>query len=165
MKYNNNDVRRQDRLLEQERATEILSNGEYGILSLIDTENNCAYGVPVNYIWDKKDSIYIHCAKEGRKLKCIEKNPNVSFCIIGNTHLLPNKFTTEYESIILKGIAHINLSNEEKMKGLEGVLDKFSAPFKEIGMKYTEKSFPRVEVIRIDITEFSGKCKRVAHAD
>ena len=36
---------------------------------------------------------------------------------------------------------------------------------KEIGYKYSEKSFHRVDIIRVDFTEFSGKCKHVAKAD
>ena len=29
------------------------------------------------------------------------------------------------------------------------------------GEKYAEKSFHRTEIIRLQITEFSGKCKRI----
>lgn len=165
MKYTNDTVRRQDRLLAEDRAIELLRNNEYGVLSLYDKENDCAYGIPVNYVWDQKESIYIHCAPEGRKLRCIDENANVSFCVVGRTNLLPNKFTTEYESIVLEGKAHRNLSCEEKMKGLESILDKFSSPFKTMGMKYTQKSFGRVEVLRIDITQWSGKCKSVPKSD
>ena len=159
MKYINETVRRQDRLLDEAKAISLLRNGEYGVLSMV--ADNGGYGIPVNFVWDEKNSIYIHCAPEGRKLKAIRENPNVSLCIIGKVHLLPNKFTTKYESAIFFGKAHVNLSNEEKMKALHLLIDKLSSDFKDIGAKYAEKSFHRVEIIRVDFEEFSGKQKKV----
>ena len=94
MNYTNEQIRRQDRLLEKEKAISLLKNGEYGVLSMQDEENG-AYGVPINYVWNKKNSIYIHCASEGRKLHCIKRCNTVSFCIIGKTHIISNQFTTE----------------------------------------------------------------------
>ena len=164
MKYSNETVRRQDRLMDEHTATELLMNSEYWILSLTDKDGK-AYGIPVNYVWDGKDSIYIHCAPEGRKLQCMANNPNVSFCVIGHTHLIPDKFTTEYESIILRGKANIHLTDVEKMQALRGILQKFSPDDTVVGEKYAAKSFHRVEIIRIDITDWSGKCKHVHMRD
>ncbi len=163
MKYVNDGVRRQDRLMDEERALELLREGEYGVLSMV--ADNAGYGIPVNFVWDGDHSVYIHCAPAGRKLEAIEKNPNVSLCIIGNVHLLPRNFTTEYESAIFFGQARVHLSDEEKMHALHLLIDKLSADFKEIGDKYAHKSFHRVEIIRIDFTEFSGKRKKVHTAD
>lgn len=160
MNYTNEQIRRQDRLLEKEKAICLLENGEYGVLS-IQGEENDAYGVPVNYVWNKNDSIYIHCAPEGRKLRCIKRCNRVSFCIVGKTHIISNQFTTEYESIILKCRAHIGLNEEERMNALHLLIDKYSPDDKIIGSKYAEKSFHRTEIIRLDIEEVSGKCKRV----
>lgn len=163
MKYINDTVRRQDRLMDEERAIELLATGEYGVLSMVADKGG--YGIPVNYVWDGKDSIYIHCAPEGRKLRAIEANPRVSLCVVGRVHLLPQNFTTEYESAIFFGTAHTHLSDEEKMQALHLLIDKLSADYREIGDKYAHKSFHRVEVIRVDIAEFSGKRKKVHNAD
>ena len=45
MQYDNSQVRRQDRLLAEARAREILEHGEYGFLALGDTMGG--YGIPV----------------------------------------------------------------------------------------------------------------------
>ncbi len=160
MIYDNSKVRRQDRLMDEERAKEILNTSEFGILSMIDNEG-LPYAVPINFIWDNESSIYVHCAMEGKKLKALEHNPNISFCVVGNVHLIPNKFTTEYESVILRGKANINLTDEEKGKAINMILQRFSPNDLEVGMKYAAKSFPRTKIIRLDFTEFSGKRKRV----
>ena len=161
MKYNNADVRRRDRLLDEERALELLRESEYCVLSMIDEEGK-PYGFPVNHIWDGGDCIYVHCAPEGKKLRAIHAgHAEVSLCIVGRVNLLPSKFTTEYESVILRGTAHIDLSEEERRYALHLLLEKLSPNDMELGMVYVEKSFHRTEIIRIDITEYSGKRKYV----
>lgn len=160
MIYNNNAVRRQDRLLPESEACQLLQTGEYGILSMITPDGN-PYGIPVNYVWDKNDKIYIHCAPEGKKLSSILQHSQVSFCIIGHTSIAPDKFTTGYKSIIIKCSAHIGLNENERMLALKLLLQKYSPCHQEIGLKYAEKSFHRTEIICLEIHEFSGKCKRL----
>jgi len=164
MEYINEKVRRQDRLLTQERALQLLSESEYGVLSMIDDEG-LPYAIPVNHVWNGENSIYIHCAPQGKKLVALQHNPNVSYCIVGKVNLLPKYFTTEYESVILFGKAHLQLTDEEKKHALRLLVKKLSAGYEALGEKYTQKSFHRVEVIRIDFTSFSGKCKAVKQAD
>jgi hypothetical protein len=51
------------------------------------------------------------------------------------------------------------------MAALLKLVDKLSPDFKALGAKYSQKSFHRVNIIRIDFSEFSGKCKHVHTAD
>ena len=146
MHYDNSAVRRQDRLLDEMSARELLAVGEFGYLSLVDGEG--AYGVPVSYAWDGGSSIYIHCAPCGRKLRCIDRNDQVSFCVA-------------YESIVLDCRARCGLLPEERRTALELLLAKYSPADRESGRRYVEKSFARTEIIRLDIAAWSGKCKRI----
>lgn len=159
MHYDNSAVRRQDRLLDEMSARELLAVGEFGYLSLVDGEG--AYGVPVSYAWDGGSSIYIHCAPYGRKLRCIDRNDQVSFCVVGATALRPAQFTTAYESIVLDCRARCGLLPEERRTALELLLAKYSPADRESGRRYVEKSFARTEIIRLDIAAWSGKCKRI----
>jgi len=146
--------------MNEDNAKLLLKNGKYGVLSM-QAENGGAYAVPVSYFWDGKDALYIHCAPEGRKLKCMSLCPRVSVCVIGNTKIYSSKFTTAYESIILECNAVMNLSDKEKMDALMILLDKFAPNDKIIGKKYAEKSFHRTEVVRLDVVKWSGKAKRI----
>ena len=118
MEYNNNDVRRQDRLFSEDEARELLRNGEYGVLSMVDGngDEGVAYGVPVSYVWDGDDALYVHCAKEGRKLRCLSGNARVSFCVVGQTRVIPDKFTTAYQSIVLECRAATGLADDERRR-------------------------------------------------
>ena len=163
MKYNNDDVRRRDRLLSEQRATELIRIAEYGVLSMID-EDGQPYAIPVNHVWDGEDCLYIHCAPEGKKLRAIAKNPNVCLCIVGDVNLLPSKFTTEYESVVIRGLARIGLDEEERLKALHLLINKLSPEYKQLGEKYAQASFHRTEIIKIEMLQFSGKCKKVHKA-
>ena len=77
MKYVNETVRRRDRLMDEARARELLESSEYGVLSMVTPEGE-PYGIPVNMIWDGRESLYIHCAPVGRKLDALAVNPKVS---------------------------------------------------------------------------------------
>ncbi len=159
MEYSNNLIRRQNSLLDQANAMHLLNHGEYGVLS-IQIPDEGAYGVPLNYVWDGESSIYIHCAPVGRKLTGIEACPEVSFCVVGTVQIVPEEFTTHYESIILQCKAVLQLSLEEKMKAMRLMVEKYSPEYKDTGVTYVEKALSRMEVIRLDIRHWSGKRKK-----
>lgn len=157
--YSNSTVRRQDRLLEQEQAVELLRTGEYGVLSLCGADGG--YGVPLNYVWNAADdTLYFHCAPQGAKLEHIQHNPNASFVVVGRTNVLSAKFTTQYESVMIKGVVEVAESPSEQMAALELILDKYCPTDKVTGMKYADKSLSRTSILKLTIKSVSGKCKK-----
>ncbi|MCA1756269.1 MAG: pyridoxamine 5'-phosphate oxidase family protein [Bacteroidales bacterium] len=161
MDFDNSRIRRQDRVMEKEESSALLSKGEYGVLSMQDEDGDGGgYGIPVNYAWDNGKSIYIHCAPEGKKLRAIAKNNRVSFCVVGETRVLPARFTTEFKSIILDCTADTGLPAAERLNALKLLIEKYSPGLLEKGLEYAEKSFDRTEIIRLDIKRWSGKCKK-----
>lgn len=65
MKFDNSTIRRQDRTLEQERAFEILKEGEFGILSMRAEDGNGAYGIPLSYVWGPGE-LHLHSLRARR---------------------------------------------------------------------------------------------------
>ncbi len=160
MPYDNSAVRRQDRLLDEARARELLAGGRFGVLSLVDGDG--AYGIPVNYVWDGDDSLYVHCAPDGRKLRCIDRRDRVSFCVVGATEVCPAQFTTAYESIVLDYRARRGLPPGERMRALELLLEKYSPPIRRRGCGMPKRRSARpTEIVRLDVVAWSGKTKRV----
>lgn len=153
------EIRRKERILDDELAIRLLERAEYGFLAMSGT-NGYGYGIPINYV-KAEDSIYFHCAPEGYKLECLRENPRVSFTVVGATQVVPEKFTTGYESVIVFGEMCLDLPEEERRKALRLLVDKYSSAFKEIGEKYIEKSFHRTNILRLDISHVTGKCKRL----
>ncbi|OGO77114.1 MAG: MFS transporter [Clostridiales bacterium GWB2_37_7] len=149
------EMRRKDRQVTQEEALKILKKAEYGILATSD-EQNLPYGVPLSYAYEDH-CIYFHCAAIGQKLDNIKVNPKVSFCVVGDTKVIPEEFGTAFESVIVFGTAEIIHDNEEKAKGLRALVDKYSPDFKAAGEEYIKKDFALTSVVRINVEHYTGK--------
>jgi nitroimidazol reductase NimA-like FMN-containing flavoprotein (pyridoxamine 5'-phosphate oxidase superfamily) len=150
-------MRRNDRALTQEGAIDLLIKGEYGVLSTIG-ENGYAYGVPLSYVYNH-GKIFLHAATEGLKLDNIIFNNKVCFTVIGDTKVLPEKFSTNYESTIVFGKASI-VEGEEKIEGLRLIIEKYSPEFMESGMEYINRAQMATKVVKIEIDEITGKVRK-----
>ena len=157
MRYDCHDIRRQDRLLDESRAREVLQAGEYGILSRATEKGG--YGVPINYAL-VRDTIYLHCAPEGRKLRAISADERVSFCVVGHSRVVSEHFTTEFESVIVQGRARVVEAENERRMALRAIVEKYSAEHIEEGLKAIERSIHRTAIIAITVDSFSGKIKK-----
>ena len=150
-------MRRKDRTITQEEAIAVLNRAEYGVLSTV-SENGKPYGVPLNFCIDSH-SIYFHCAVEGQKIDNIKHNKSVSFCAVGRTEILPDKFSTKFESVIASGEAE-EVFAHEKQRALEGLVCKYSPVFMDQGKKYIEALGEKTRVFKIIITNLSGKARK-----
>lgn len=149
--------------MDEARAVEILGNGEHGVLSMVALGPDGApagYGIPLNYVFEH-GRLYFHCAPQGRKLECLGIYPESGFCVVGRTEVQPGKFTTGYESVIATGKVSLVEDESEKMEALKLILRKYSPEFYETGIKYSEASFARVAILRMDIVSLSGKSKNI----
>jgi nitroimidazol reductase NimA-like FMN-containing flavoprotein (pyridoxamine 5'-phosphate oxidase superfamily) len=151
------EMRRKDRAISNEDAVGILTKAEYGVLSTVCPDGS-PYGVPLNFCF-VDNAIYFHCAMEGRKIDTIVKNPSVSFCALGATELQPEKFATNYESVIVSGTIG-EVFAQEKQAALEGLLKKYSADYFEAGLRYIENLREKTRVFKISVATLSGKARR-----
>jgi nitroimidazol reductase NimA-like FMN-containing flavoprotein (pyridoxamine 5'-phosphate oxidase superfamily) len=152
-------VRRKDREIGAHEAIELLSNGEYGVLSTIGKDGQ-PYGVPLSYAY-KDNCLYFHCALDGHKLENIANNPKVSFCVVGDTKVLPEEFATEYESAVVFGTAS-EVQGAERNNALVWLLGKYSPAFIEEGKLYIDQKDKATRVMKIVIDQISGKARRPA---
>ncbi|MBS5883884.1 pyridoxamine 5'-phosphate oxidase family protein [Clostridium sp.] len=151
------EIRRKDRKIEISEAIDILEICEYGVLSTVN-ENGYPYGVPLSYVY-ANDSIYFHSAVEGHKLENIKDNDKVSFCVVGKTDVLSDKFSTKYESVIIFGRAK-EVFEDEKKEALLELIKKYSVDYMEKGKAYIENASLRTKVIKVSIDHISGKARR-----
>jgi nitroimidazol reductase NimA-like FMN-containing flavoprotein (pyridoxamine 5'-phosphate oxidase superfamily) len=150
-------VRRKDREITLQEAIEILDIAEYGVLSTVSKDGQ-PYGVPLSYVY-KAEAIYFHCAVTGQKLDYIANNSKVSFCVVGGTNVLPDKFGTEYESTVAFGVAS-EVHDAERHNALVWLLEKYCSEFIEEGLQYIELKDNATKVIKIEICHISGKARR-----
>jgi len=151
------DIRRSDRVITTQEAKDLLDNAEYGFMSTVSKDGQ-PYGVPLSYV-HKEESIYFHCAINGHKLENIEHNAKVSFCVVGKTKVLPDKFATEYESAVIFGRAS-EVNGAERHAALLWLLEKYCSDFIEEGKHYIEQKDSITKVVKIEIDRISGKARR-----
>lgn len=149
-------MRREDRQSTEEQAVSLLQNCEYGVLSTVSREGY-PYGVPLSYIY-KDSALYFHSALTGHKLDNIANNAKVSFCVVGNTKTLPEKFSTSYESVVAYGQAS-EVTGKEKTEALLALITKYSPDYLEKGKAYIENSGDTTTVMKITIEHITGKIR------
>lgn len=150
-------MRRSDRKQDEAFARKVLIDAEYGVLSLVDQQGK-PYAVPLSFVLSD-DIIYIHGATEGAKLRILEQNTNVVFTCVGRTNILPEQFSTEYESAIAYGLASIVTDVQEKRRALLLLAKKYSPEFDIQAKAYVDRALDHTAVIAISIESLTAKAK------
>ena len=117
-------MRRKKQALSPAACDAILQAGTSGVLALSGADGQ-PYAVPLSYVYHE-GKIYFHCAKAGHKLDLLDQNPKVSFCVIGQDQVVPEKYTTYYRSVILFGTVRRLTAGEEKRAAILALARRYS---------------------------------------
>ncbi len=133
-------------------AQRVLEESEYGFLGTIG-EDGIPYVVPVNYCY-YKGNIVFHTALEGHKMENIRRNPQVCFTVCSSPELIPDQFTTRYESVVVFGRAQVVERVELKREFLGALVNRL-APGKAFPCPDSE--LHATGVVRIIPEHMTGK--------
>lgn len=124
-----------------------------------------AYCVPLSLACTSDDVWYFHCAPEGDKLDAIASHPEV--CLSAVTRCQPTvgpkdgTFTLQFSSAIAFGKAELVTDNEEKIKALRAISQRFLPQHMEAFEDAVKRSLDRTAVVRIRLTsQPTGKRKQ-----
>jgi len=152
-------MRRKDRERDESFALEVLRDCEYATLATVNASGT-PYCVPLSLALIDK-TIYFHCATEGKKLENIRNNSDVCVSCVRYTNLLPEQFTTEYESAIADGKCCIVSDDEEKLTALRVISEKYAkGSMDQFDAKIAEY-IHRTCVCKIEITRITGKANLI----
>jgi nitroimidazol reductase NimA-like FMN-containing flavoprotein (pyridoxamine 5'-phosphate oxidase superfamily) len=147
-------MRRKDRETPEEEALQLLAKGEYGVLSTVGPDGS-PYGVPLSYIY-REGEIYFHSAIEGRKVEYLCAGALASFCVVGATEILPEKFGTRYESAIASGEVR-EVEGAEKHRALGWLVEKYAPEFRTQGEEYIASAAGITRVFGLHVRNLTGK--------
>ncbi len=150
------EMRRKDKQLGNTENQDLLKRAQTGYLSTI-CENGYPCSVPLNFVY-YNNSIYFHSANEGQKIDNINNCDKVSFSTVCDIENLPDKFDTNYKSVIIFGRA-VEVFEKEKEEALLEIIKKHSSDFVEKGKIYIEKSKGSTRVFKINIEYMTGKAQ------
>jgi nitroimidazol reductase NimA-like FMN-containing flavoprotein (pyridoxamine 5'-phosphate oxidase superfamily) len=132
------------------------------VLRLGLAEQNQPYIVPMNFGFDYRDGIltlYLHGAKEGKKVDILNRNRQVCFEVDGEHSLItgkdPGSYSFAYESIIGFGVGEILEKDDEKVYGLNALMKHQTGEDKEF--TFSDEQLRAVNVFRIRVSSFTGK--------
>lgn len=149
------EIRRKEKSIAPDDAEQILANALVGRLGT--SWNNEPYIVPLNFAYDQR-KIYFHCAKEGKKIECILRNPTVCFEVddlIGiRESESPCSIGTYYKSVIAFGDARIIKGTEKKEETLKKIIGKYA---KNVELSVDRERLEKTEVVEITVKRMTGK--------
>lgn len=163
-------MRRQDRQVDMAEIKQIVADNHVAHLGLFD--GLFPYVVPVNYGYEWQGDqlvVYVHGAKEGKKLNCIARHHEVCVEIDGQHQLMSAGdnacgYSFAYQSVIGYGEAEIAAETNYvlKRKAIDAMM------YHETGQHLTEfKPIPDaalkgMQVIRITLHQISGKAHHIS---
>lgn len=151
-------MRRKDREMPAEFAYMVADKCEYAVMALNDAGGE-PYCVPVTIVREES-RIYFHSAMEGHKTDCLKRDNRVCISCVGDTQRMKDKFTTEFESAIIKGKASEVLDEEEKIHALKILCERHTPENMADFENAIKRSLQRTAVWRVDIEEITGKRKK-----
>ncbi len=150
-------MRRKDREKDAGFALEVVRDCEYATLATVN-EDGTPYCIPISPVLID-GYIYFHCALEGKKLDNINQNSNVCISCVRNTKLVPEKFTTEFESAVVTGKCEIVVDDAEKITALRVICQKYAQTNMSEFDNAIARSLGRTAICKIRIEQITGKAK------
>ena len=119
---------------------------------------------PTNYWFDEENhQLVFHSSQVGRRRANLEKNPKVCVEVSEVGRLLPSNSGAEcsqqFRSVLIFGKVTFLEDNEEKLRGLNGILKRYFPELKS-GREYkpiSEKDLQGTNVYVVKIESWSGK--------
>lgn len=156
----NGMTRRERQVTDMNEIIKILDNSKVVHIGMIDGDE--PYVVPMNYgytLENDKLTLWLHGARRGRKMDAMRANPKVFFEMeYGITPFegdVACKYGITYSSIMGRGTAHIIEDIEEKKVALTFLMKTQTGK----DFSFEDKMAEVVGVIRIDVAEYTAKCR------
>lgn len=154
----NGMTRRERQVTDINEIIKILDNSKVLHLGLVDGDE--PYVVPMNYGYtyeNEKLTIWLHCARQGRKLDVMRVNPKVFFEMeYGITPFegeVACKYGITYSSIMGRGVATIIEDVETKKIALSSLMKTQTGK----DFEFDDRMAEVVGVVKIDVLEFTAK--------
>lgn len=150
------EMRRKKQQLSTKECVEILRKRTSGVLAVFG-EDGYPYAVPISYVYED-GKIYFHSAKAGHKIDAIQQNSKVSFCIIDQDQVVPEKYTSYFRSVIVFGKVRILEDDQEKYKSIEQLAVKYAPDDREEERKKAiEQEWNAFCMLELTIEHMTGK--------
>jgi len=149
--------RKEKEITSKQELIDILTTTKYVTVAMC-IENN-PYLVTLTYGYDEKNnSLYFHCAKQGKKIDILKQNNVVWGQALMDNGYVEGKCDHLYATTQFKGTVSFIEDIDEKEKALNIMIkQQEKKPEMVMNDQITKESLKTVQIGRIDITFLSGK--------
>ncbi len=154
-------MRRTDRRIDDGgELREIVELSDVCRLAFADNGMPYIVAMSFGYSWNDPPVLYFHGAKAGRKIDFLRKNSLVCFEMDIDREIYkdeePCRWGVKFRSIVGYGTLSIVTDPAERLRGLELIMQHYKFPGKP---EFNDKVLSVTEVLKLEITEMSGKKK------
>ncbi len=149
------EMRRKNQQMSEERCAAVLERGTSGVLA-VSGDDGYPYAVPLSYVYHDGKIIF-HCAMAGHKLDAIRRCDKVSFCVIDQDEVVPEKYTTFFRSVIAFGRIKILEDEAAKRAAVDVLAQRYCPGHEEARMAEINGAMPRLCVLEMSIEHMTGK--------
>jgi uncharacterized protein len=126
------------------------------VVSLAMVDDGRAYVVPMNFGYSH-GCLYLHGAKDGRKMDILRRSPQVAFSLYCNDAIVPGlkgcQWTSRYRSVMGEG--HVEMLEDEPAK--RQAFDIILAHWGPGPFEYDPSTIEKTCVFRVVVTSMTGK--------
>ncbi|MDR2050073.1 MAG: pyridoxamine 5'-phosphate oxidase family protein [Treponema sp.] len=155
MKY---QMRRKDREESRETALQVIDKASFGVMATVDSDGE-PYCTPLSFVRDG-EVLYFHCALSGHKIDNLKRDPRVCVSFTGEISFPEDDFTVVYESATVMGTAKEVTEDEEKIRGLRLLCERFTPKNMAAFDGAIAKSLAATGVWKISIGDVSAKRRK-----
>lgn len=148
-------MRRIRQQLPEEESIQILKNATSGTLALLG-DGGYPYSLPISFVY-ADGRLFFHSALNGHKIDAIHGCDKASFSVIQKDDVKPEKYTTCFRSVICFGHIRILDNDEDKMKAIRMLGNRYNPGNDDALEAEIRKSFNAMCVIELDIEHMTGK--------
>jgi len=149
-------MRRKDKeIVDKATIDKIMNEAEVIRVAMVDEDN--PYLVAMNYAFFD-GCIYMHSAKEGRKIDILKRKNNVAFQMDTGVELVIKETAcscgAKYMSVFGTGKALFVEDKNEKVTALDAIMTKYTG---RKGFEYPEVALEKTLVIKVEVESVTGK--------
>ena len=153
-------MRRANRMVTKlEELLEIINGSKVCRVGMVD--NGKPYVIPMNFgyrVVDETITIYLHGAKEGRKIEIMKHNSQICIEIDTIREIIKGEngcnYSCHFESFIGTGEAVFLDAETDKEQALNAIMKRQTG---QEGFSYDKRVMAETEIIAIPLSEYSGK--------
>ena len=156
--YPMREMRRFKQALTRSECHAVLERNTAGVLAVLG-DGGYPYAVPMSYVWFE-GKVYFHWAVAGHKLDAVRAEPRVSFCVVDQDQIVPEKYTTYFRSVIVFGTARVVDDPAEKRRAIGALGAKYRPGFEAERAAEIDSTWNRFLMVALTPEHITGKQAR-----